>query len=107
MSPDFTLQDLEDRIAERASGDADTSYTAQLLGKGTATCAQKVGEEAVETVIAALNQDREALRNEAADLLFHLLVLLKAQDVSLDEVVAELARRTAQSGLAEKAARNS
>ncbi len=107
MTSEFTLHDLAERIAERAGGDAGTSYTARLLEKGVAACAQKVGEEAVETVIAALGEDREALRNEAADLLFHLLVLLKAQDVSLDEVVAELARRTAQSGLAEKAARKS
>lgn len=107
MTPDFTLHDLAERIADRAGGDADTSYTARLLAKGKAACAQKVGEEAVETVIAALGEDREALRSEAADLIFHLLVLLKAQDVSLDEVVAELARRTAQSGLAEKAGRKS
>jgi len=76
-----------------------------LLARGRSYCARKMGEEAVETVIAAVEGDAEAIRNEAADLLFHLLVVLKASNVPLDEVMGELARRTAQSGLEEKAAR--
>jgi phosphoribosyl-ATP pyrophosphohydrolase len=81
------------------------SYTAKLLARGRSYCARKMGEEAVETVIAAVEGDTDAIRNEAADLLFHLLVVLKASNVPLDEVMGELARRTAQSGLEEKAAR--
>lgn len=101
----FSLSDLEELIAARASASAEQSYTAKLLARGRSYCARKMGEEAVETVIAAVEGDAEAIRNEAADLLFHLLVVLKASNVPLDEVMGELARRTAQSGLEEKAAR--
>lgn len=101
----FSLADLEAIIGARAAAGAESSYTAKLIGKGQAKCAQKLGEEAVETVIAAVTGDREELCKEAADLLYHLLVVLLVGDVSLAEVEAELARRTGQSGLEEKAAR--
>lgn len=101
----FTLADLDDRLAQRAAADPNESYTAKLLAKGTGKCAQKLGEEAVEAVIAAMASDREELTKEAADVLYHLLVLLRAEGVDLADVMNELERRTAQSGLAEKAAR--
>ena len=104
--PEFTLEDLAGIVAERAASGGESSYTSTLVHGGIARCAQKLGEEAVETVIAALQEDRAALRGEAADLLYHLLVLLHASGVSLAEVNAELQRRTGQSGLAEKAMRS-
>src|SRR5438874_13801412 len=104
MSP-FTLHDLETRLKERASASAEVSYTRKLLDKGVAHCAKKLGEEAVETALAAVNEDREALIGEAADLLYHLLVILEARGVALAEVEAALARRMSQSGLEEKASR--
>ena len=103
---DFSLKDLDARIAARAHEDIGVSYTASLLSKGVPKCAQKLGEEAVETVIAAISNDKVETKKEAADLLFHLLVLLRASNVSLDEVMGELAERTAQSGLEEKASRS-
>lgn len=102
---DFTLADLEKRVAERAQASAAESYTRALIDKGVAHCAKKMGEEAFETAIAAVQKDKVRLVSEAADLLYHLLVVLKARDVSLAEVEAELAKRTAQSGHAEKASR--
>ena len=101
----FTLQDLAARVQERARASADKSYTRQLLDKGVAHCARKFGEEAVETVLAAVGEDRERLIAETADLIYHLLVLLEARGVSLAEVEAALAERTAKSGLEEKASR--
>ena len=101
----FTLYDLEKRVAERAGASAEVSYTRKLLDRGTAHCAKKFGEEAVETVLAAVSEDRDRLIGEAADLLYHLLVMLEARGVTLAEVEAELAKRTAQSGHAEKASR--
>ena len=101
------LARLEAVIAERRQGDPVASYVARLNAKGTAKIAQKVGEEAVETVIAAMAGDRAGLVGEAADLLFHLIVLLDAQGVPLGEVMAELERREGTSGIAEKAARTS
>jgi phosphoribosyl-ATP pyrophosphohydrolase len=102
---EFTLSDLERIIETRAtSGDA-TSYTARLMGKGIGKCAQKMGEEAVEAVIAAVQGDREELTAETADLLYHLLVVLRISGVSLSDVMAELAGRTGQTGLEEKASR--
>jgi phosphoribosyl-ATP pyrophosphohydrolase len=101
----FTLADLERRIAERAQADAAQSYTRALLDKGVAHAAKKMGEEAFETAIAAVQEDKGRLISEASDLIYHLLVLLKARGVTLAEVEAELDRRTAQSGLEEKAAR--
>ncbi|EKF19001.1 phosphoribosyl-ATP diphosphatase [Nitratireductor pacificus] len=101
----FDLAKLEAIIAERArSGDAG-SWTAKLFAKGTEKAAQKLGEEAVETVIAAVKHDRQGLVSESADLLYHWLVVLALEGVPLDEVMRELESRTGQSGLAEKAAR--
>lgn len=101
----FTVHDLAATIDARASASGDTSYTRKLLDKGPAHCARKMGEEAVETVIAAVEGDRDALVSESADLIFHLLVLLKSRGLSLADVEAALGQRTAQSGLEEKAAR--
>jgi len=101
----FTLEDLDARVAARAAASPDESYTAKLLSRGVEKCAQKLGEEAVEAAIAAVARNKAELAKEAGDVLFHLLVLLKASDVSLAEVMAELESRTAQSGLAEKASR--
>ena len=100
------LDRLQATIASRRAGDAGGSYVASLAAKGRAKIAQKVGEEAVETVIAAMGDDRAALTSEAADLLFHLLVLLGDAGVTLDDVRGELARREGVSGLDEKAARH-
>lgn len=100
-----TLADLEARVQERAGASADVSYTRKLLDKGVAHCAKKLGEEAAETVIAAVAEDRTKLIAETADLLYHLLVVLQARGVKLSEVEAELEQRMAQSGLQEKASR--
>jgi phosphoribosyl-ATP pyrophosphohydrolase len=102
---EFTLHDLEKRVQERAEASADVSYTRKLLDRGIAHCAKKLGEEAVEAAIAAVGEDRQHLIGEAADVLYHLLVVLHARGISLDEVEAELGARTRQSGLDEKAAR--
>lgn len=101
----FTLDDLAALIKARRNDSASTSYTKTLLDAGMPRIAKKFGEEAVETVIAAIEGDRNALINEAADTFYHLLVMLEARDISLDDVLHELERRTKQSGLAEKAAR--
>jgi phosphoribosyl-ATP pyrophosphohydrolase len=101
----FSLSDLEAIVAERATASPEESWTARLVGKGQGKAAQKLGEEAVETVIAAVSGDREGLVGETADLLYHLMVVLKIADLPLSEVMAELERRTGRSGLAEKAAR--
>jgi phosphoribosyl-ATP pyrophosphohydrolase len=101
----FTVHDLAATIDARASASGDASYTRKLLDKGPAHCARKMGEEAVEAVIAAVEGDRDALVSESADLIYHLLVLLKSRGLTLADVEAALAQRTAQSGLEEKAAR--
>ena len=101
----FTIHDLERRVNERAQEGAEASYTRKLLDRGVAQCAKKFGEEAVETALAAVAEDRERLIAEAADLIYHLLVLLKARGIPLADVETELAARTKQSGLEEKAAR--
>jgi phosphoribosyl-ATP pyrophosphohydrolase len=101
----YTLYDLEKRVTERAAVSADVSYTRKLLDKGVAHCAKKLGEEAIETALAAVAEDRERVILEAADLLYHLLVVLRSREVTLAEVEAELAKRTGQSGLDEKASR--
>jgi phosphoribosyl-ATP pyrophosphohydrolase len=101
----FTIHDLAATIDARAAAGGEASYTRKLLDKGPEHCAKKLGEEAVETVIAAIENDRDHLIAESGDLLFHLLVLLKSRGISLDDVEAELARRTGMSGLEEKAAR--
>jgi phosphoribosyl-ATP pyrophosphohydrolase len=105
MSP-FTLTDLDAIVAERAGAPATESYTAKLIADGPARPAKKLGEEAVEAAIAAATGDRAGLTAEAADVLYHLLVVLKAAGIPLSDVMAELQRRTAQSGLAEKAGRS-
>jgi phosphoribosyl-ATP pyrophosphohydrolase len=101
----FSLEQLNARIADRASASPDESYTAKLLSDGIDRSARKFGEEAVELIVASVSRDKAGLTAEAADVVYHLLVLLKASGVSLDEVMAELERRTAQSGLEEKASR--
>jgi phosphoribosyl-ATP pyrophosphohydrolase len=103
----FTLADLAAIVAARASSSPEESWTAKLLASGPERVARKFGEEAVEAVIAAVQGDRAALTAEAADVLFHLLVLLQSRAVPLDDVMSELERRTGLSGLAEKAARSS
>jgi phosphoribosyl-ATP pyrophosphohydrolase len=99
------LKKLEDTIGERRVGDPALSYVAKLTHAGREKIAQKVGEEATETVIAALSGDPAKLTSEAADLIFHLLILLADGDVTLADVCAELARRDGVSGITEKAAR--
>src|SRR5690606_26905858 len=101
----FTLTDLERIVAERASVSDGTSYTASLVAKGQGKASQKLGEEAVETIIAAVSGDRAGVVSESADLLYHLLVVWKIAGVPLSEVLDELRRRTAQTGLEEKAGR--
>jgi phosphoribosyl-ATP pyrophosphohydrolase len=103
----FSIYDLERRIHERAAASADVSYTRKLLDRGVAQCAKKMGEEAVELALASVAESRERLIDEAADLVYHLLVVLKARDVKLAEVEAILGARTVQSGLSEKASRKS
>jgi len=104
MAP-FTLADLEKRVHERAQASAAESYTRSLLDKGVAHCAKKLNEEAFEAGLAAVQEDKARVVAEAADLLYHLLVLLEARGVTLAEVEAALEKRTAQSGHEEKAAR--
>jgi phosphoribosyl-ATP pyrophosphohydrolase len=101
----FDLHDLEDRLNDRAKESADVSYTRKLLDRGVAHCAKKLGEEAFETAIAAVSEDNERLTGEAADLLYHLLVVLHARGITLADVEATLAARASQSGLEEKASR--
>ena len=101
----FTLTDLEAIVAARADASPEESWTAKLLAAGPARIAKKFGEEAVETVIAACSGDQREVVSESADVLYHLMVLLHARGIALEEVFAELQRRTRQSGLQEKAAR--
>ena len=101
----FTIHDLEQRVHERAQASADVSYTRKLLDRGVAQCAKKFGEEAIETALAAVGEDRECLIAETSDLIYHLLVLLESRGITLAEVEAALAARTIQSGLDEKAGR--
>lgn len=102
---DDVLMRLATLIAARRHALADTSYTRQLLDAGPAKCARKLGEEAIETVIAGVGQSTDDLRAESADLLYHLLVLLEARGVPLRDVLATLEQRMTQSGLLEKASR--
>lgn len=101
----MTLDDLYATILARKDADPASSWTAQLLAKGPEKCAEKFGEEAVEAIIEAVKDDRNALTAEAADVLYHLLVMLAARNVPLSDVMHELARRQSQSGIAEKASR--
>jgi phosphoribosyl-ATP pyrophosphohydrolase len=101
----FTLDELARTIDQRAGTSAETSYTRSLLGKGAAHCARKFGEEAIEFTIAAAAMDESAVRAEAADVLYHLLVVLRARGVALSSVMDELDKRSKQSGHQEKASR--
>jgi phosphoribosyl-ATP pyrophosphohydrolase len=99
------LQRLATTIAARKGADPESSWTAKLLAKGPEKCAEKFGEEAIEAIIEAVKGDRAKLTAEAADVIYHLLVMLAARDVTLEDVLAELERREGQSGIAEKASR--
>lgn len=101
----MTLEDLYTTILSRKDADPSSSWTAQLLAKGPEKCAEKFGEEAIEAIIEAIKDDKAALTSEAADVLYHLMVMLACRDIPLGDVMNELARRQAQSGIAEKAAR--
>jgi len=101
----MTLNDLAEIIAARKGADPESSWTAKLLSQGPEKCAEKFGEEAVEAIIEAVKGDKARLTSEAADVLYHLLVMLAARDVSIDAVLAELAARQGTSGIAEKARR--
>ena len=101
----FTLADLERIVAERAASADVKSYTASLYAKGIGKASQKLGEEAVETVIAAVSGDRQGVVSESADMLYHLIVVLGISGIKLEEILEELDRRTAQTGIEEKAAR--
>ncbi|MFT6223414.1 MAG: phosphoribosyl-ATP pyrophosphohydrolase [Paracoccaceae bacterium] len=100
------LDRLAATIEARKTADPDGSWTARLLAKGPEKCAEKFGEEAIEAIIEAVKGDKDALTGEAADVLFHLLVMCAARDVALSDIVAELVRREGTSGIAEKQARN-
>ncbi|KAA0698925.1 phosphoribosyl-ATP diphosphatase [Neorhizobium sp. P12A] len=101
----FTLSDLEQIVDKRSKASPEESWTAKLYAAGQPKAAKKLGEEAVEAVMAAVTNDRENLTYEAADLLYHLMVVLKIADIPLQNVMSELERRTTQSGLEEKAKR--
>ena len=101
----MSLHDLARTVEARRSADPDGSWTARLLAKGPEKCAEKFGEEAIEAVIEAVKGDRARLTSEAADVLYHLLVMCAARDVTLADIEAELARRAGTSGIEEKAAR--
>ena len=101
----FTMYDLEKRVQQRAQARAEGSYTRELLDRGVEYCARKLGEELIETVLAAVAEDRSRLIAETADLIYHLLVVLHARGIALAEVEAALAERTKQTGLAEKMSR--
>jgi len=102
----MTLQDLADLIVARKDADPDSSWTAKLLSKGPEKCAEKFGEEAIEAIIEAVKGDNDKLTSEAADVLYHLLVMLTAREVTLNAVMDELARRQGTSGIVEKASRD-
>ena len=101
----MSLYDLDKTIQSRKGADPESSWTAKLFSKGPEKCAEKFGEEAVEAIIEAVKGDHEKLIGEAADSLYHLLVMCAARDVTLADIEAELDKRTAQSGIAEKASR--
>lgn len=101
----MNLNDLAALIASRKDADPDSSWTAKLLSQGPEKCAEKFGEEAIEAIIEAVKGDQTKLTSEAADVLYHLLVMLAACDVPFDDVLGELARRQGTSGIAEKAGR--
>ena len=103
--PRFTIHDLAATIDARAAAGGEASYTRKLLDKGAEHCAKKLGEEAVEMALASVTEDRDRVIGEAADLLYHFLVVLQARGIELAEVEAVLEKRSGQSGLAEKASR--
>ena len=105
MPKRFTLADLEKRVHERAQASATQSYTRALIDKGIGHCAKKLNEEAFETGLAAVQENKARVIAETSDLLYHLLVVLKARDITLKEIEAELGKRTKQSGHQEKASR--
>jgi phosphoribosyl-ATP pyrophosphohydrolase len=102
---EFTIYDLERRVDERATAPPELSYTRKLLDRGVAQCAKKLGEEAVELALASVIESRERLIDETADLIYHLLVVLKARDIKLSEVETVLGMRAGQTGLQEKSLR--
>ena len=101
----MTLDELATLITSRKDADPDSSWTARLLAQGPEKCAEKFGEEAIEAIIEAVKGDKAALTSEAADVLYHLLVMLTARGVTLDDVISELSKRQGTSGIAEKASR--
>ncbi|MEL7179566.1 MAG: phosphoribosyl-ATP diphosphatase [Pseudomonadota bacterium] len=101
----MTLNELAEVIASRKTADPTSSWTAKLLSQGPEKCAEKFGEEAIEAIVEAVKGDKERLTSEAADVLYHLLVMLAARDVALDDVLETLAARQGTSGIAEKAGR--
>ena len=101
----MTLDELATLITSRKDADPDSSWTARLLAQGPEKCAEKFGEEAIEAIIEAVKGDKDALTSEAADVLYHLLVMLTARGVTLDDVISELSKRQGTSGIAEKASR--
>ena len=101
----MTLQTLEQTIIARKSADPSSSWTAKLLAKGPEKCAEKFGEEAIEAIIEAVKGDRQALTSEAADVIYHLMVMLASRDIAFDDVIDELSRRSSISGIDEKSRR--
>ena len=101
----MTLNYLFETIQSRKTADPSSSWTAKLLSKGPEKCAEQFGEEAIEAIIEAVKGDKAGMTSEAADVIYHLMVMLASLDVSLDDVVDELAKRQAKSGIAEKASR--
>tara|TARA_B100000768_G_scaffold91819_1_gene85910 strand:+ start:2489 stop:2794 length:306 start_codon:yes stop_codon:yes gene_type:complete len=101
----MTLQTLEQTIIARKSADPSSSWTAKLLAKGPEKCAEKFGEEAIEAIIEAVKGDRQALTSEAADVIYHLMVMLASRDIAFNDVIDELSRRSAISGIDEKSRR--
>ena len=101
----MTLQTLEQTIIARKSADPSSSWTAKLLAKGPEKCAEKFGEEAIEASIEAVKGDRQALTSEAADVIYHLMVMLASRDIAFNDVIDELSRRSSISGIDEKSRR--
>ena len=101
----MTLQTLEQTIIARKSADPSSSWTAKLLAKGPEKCAEKFGEEAIEAIIEAVKGDRQALTSEAADVIYHLMVMLASRNIAFNDVIAELSRRSSMSGIDEKSQR--
>ena len=101
----MTLQTLEQTIIARKSADPSSSWTAKLLAKGPEKCAEKFGEEAIEAIIEAVKGDRQALTSEAADVIYHLMVMLASRDIAFNDVIDELSRRSSMSGIDEKSRR--